>query len=212
MLNTCNVLFVLLQFAKSWIDVLNFENAVADLVANVLHIWQHTWRWQCSNRTAAVTIMWKKEDANKMSTKSNRNMNDIMSQVDWKTLFLMVCLNLVLSQEIRKFDLNSSSLILRSLTVSIGMKIVKTHSVSPLFISFGTSSHQIQVTVVWALFEFPKFWPSESVAQFAHCLTLTVLVSTIDAQWEGMGDVGLVRYEPALIPPCLTIRVLSYSN
>ena len=43
-------------------------------------------------------------------------------------------------------------------------------------------------------------------------LTLKVLVATIDAQWEGMGDVGLVRYEPALLPPCPTIRVLSYSS
>ena len=43
-------------------------------------------------------------------------------------------------------------------------------------------------------------------------LTLTVLVTTIDAQWEGMGDVASVRYEPALLPPCPTIRVLSYSN
>ena len=43
-------------------------------------------------------------------------------------------------------------------------------------------------------------------------LTLTVLVATIDAQWEGMGDVGLARYEPALLPPSPTIRVLSYSN
>ena len=37
-------------------------------------------------------------------------------------------------------------------------------------------------------------------------LTLTVLVTTIDAQWEGMGDVGSARYEPALLPPCPTIR------
>ena len=43
-------------------------------------------------------------------------------------------------------------------------------------------------------------------------LTLKVLVATIDAQWEWMGDVGSVRYEPALLPPCPTIRVLSYSN
>ena len=43
-------------------------------------------------------------------------------------------------------------------------------------------------------------------------LPLTVLVATIDAQWEGMGDVGSARYEPALLPPCPTIRVLSYSN
>ena len=33
-------------------------------------------------------------------------------------------------------------------------------------------------------------------------LTLKVLVMTIDAQWEGMGDVGSARYEPALLPPC----------
>ena len=39
-------------------------------------------------------------------------------------------------------------------------------------------------------------------------LTLKVLVATIDAQWEGIGDVGLARYEPALRPPCPTIRVL----
>ena len=37
-------------------------------------------------------------------------------------------------------------------------------------------------------------------------LTLKVLVTTIDAQWEGMGDVGSARYEPALLPPCPTIR------
>ena len=46
----------------------------------------------------------------------------------------------------------------------------------------------------------------------AKKITLKVLVATIDAQWEGMGDVGSVRYEPALLPPCPTIRVLSYSN
>ena len=46
----------------------------------------------------------------------------------------------------------------------------------------------------------------------ALLLTLTVLVATIDAQWEGMGDVGSARYKPALLPPCPTIRVLSYSS
>ena len=45
-----------------------------------------------------------------------------------------------------------------------------------------------------------------------HKLTLKVLVVTIDAQWEGKGDVGSARYELALLPPCPTIRVLSYSN
>ena len=38
-------------------------------------------------------------------------------------------------------------------------------------------------------------------------LTLEVLVATNDAQWEGMGDVGSARYEPALLPPCPIIRV-----
>ena len=43
-------------------------------------------------------------------------------------------------------------------------------------------------------------------------LTLEVLVVTIDAQLEGMGDVGSARYEPAPLPPCPTIRILSYCN
>ena len=43
-------------------------------------------------------------------------------------------------------------------------------------------------------------------------LSLKVLVVTTNAQWEGMGDVGLAKYELALLPPCPTIRVLSYSN
>ena len=51
----------------------------------------------------------------------------------------------------------------------------------------------------------------------SHCqphyvLTLKVLVTTIDALWEGIVDVGSARYEPALLPPCPTIMVLSYSN
>ena len=43
-------------------------------------------------------------------------------------------------------------------------------------------------------------------------LTFTVLATTIDAKWERMEDVGSARYEPALLPPCPTVRVLSYSN
>ena len=44
-------------------------------------------------------------------------------------------------------------------------------------------------------------------------ITLKVLVMTIDAQWEGVGDVGSARYELALLPSCPTIyKVLSYSN
>ena len=38
-------------------------------------------------------------------------------------------------------------------------------------------------------------------------LTLTVLVTTIDAQWERMGDVRSARYEPALLPPCPSFKL-----
>ena len=53
---------------------------------------------------------------------------------------------------------------------------------------------------------------SQLYVSFRFILTLKVLVTTIDAQWEGMGDVGSARYEPALLPPCPTIRGLSYRN
>ena len=55
-------------------------------------------------------------------------------------------------------------------------------------------------------FHYPKG------SQEQKALTLKVLITTVDAQWEGMGDVGSARYELALLPPCPTIRVLSYSN
>ena len=42
--------------------------------------------------------------------------------------------------------------------------------------------------------ETPCVWGKDII------LTLKVLVATIDAQWEGMGDVGSARYEPALLP------------
>ena len=35
-------------------------------------------------------------------------------------------------------------------------------------------------------------------SQVSCMLTLKVLVATIDAQWEGMGDVGSARYEPGV--------------
>ena len=43
-------------------------------------------------------------------------------------------------------------------------------------------------------------------------VTITSAQHPITAQWEGMGDVGSVRYESALLPPCPTISALSYSN
>ena len=33
-----------------------------------------------------------------------------------------------------------------------------------------------------------------------------------ECKCEGMGEVGSARYEPALLPPCPSIRILSYSS
>ena len=42
--------------------------------------------------------------------------------------------------------------------------------------------------------------------------TATLWNRIMTAQCEGMGEVGSARYEPALLPPCPSIRVSSYSN
>ena len=42
--------------------------------------------------------------------------------------------------------------------------------------------------------------------------TATLWNRIMTAQCEGMGGVGSARYEPALLPPCPSIRVLSYSS
>ena len=42
--------------------------------------------------------------------------------------------------------------------------------------------------------------------------TATLWNRIMTAQCEGMGEVGSARYEPALLRPCPSIRVLSYSN
>ena len=46
-------------------------------------------------------------------------------------------------------------------------------------------------------------WPEQEITMcrnMRNALTLKVLVMTIDAQWEGMGDVGSARYKPATSP------------
>ena len=45
--------------------------------------------------------------------------------------------------------------------------------------------------------------------QLMHCDTLK---QDNDSTVRGDGEVGSARYEPALHPPCLSIRILSYSN
>ena len=50
------------------------------------------------------------------------------------------------------------------------------------------------------------------VPDTANWCTATRWNKIMTAQCEGMGEVGSARYEPALLPPCPSIRVLSYSN
>ena len=52
---------------------------------------------------------------------------------------------------------------------------------------------------------------SYSVSHDNWC-TATLWNRIMTAQCEGMGEVGSARYEPALLPSCPSIRVLSYSN
>ena len=49
-------------------------------------------------------------------------------------------------------------------------------------------------------------------ASHDYWCTATLSNRVMTAQCEGMGEVVSVRYEPALLPPCPSIRVLSYSN
>ena len=42
--------------------------------------------------------------------------------------------------------------------------------------------------------------------------SMSQIATIMTAQCEGMGEVGSARYEPALLPPCPSIRALCYSN
>ena len=79
---------------------------------------------------------------------------------------------------------------------------------------YSTSTQRLVGTCLAGYIAYGQVLERIHITHSSHIvmLTLTVLVATVDAQWEGMGDVGSARYEPALLPPCPTIRVLSYSN
>ena len=64
--------------------------------------------------------------------------------------------------------------------------------------------------ITWVLVQMSTF-NSYSASRDSWC-TATLWNRIMTAQCEGMGEVGSVRYEPALLPPCPSIRVLSYSN
>ena len=69
------------------------------------------------------------------------------------------------------------------------------------------SQNTLECTCIMKLCHAWYDWQLTMRCLWPGALTLKVLVMTIDAQWEGMGDVGSARYEPALLPPCPTIRV-----
>ena len=49
-------------------------------------------------------------------------------------------------------------------------------------------------------------------ANYDNWCTATLWNRIMTVQCEGMGEVGSARYEPTLLPPCPSIRALSYSN
>ena len=49
-------------------------------------------------------------------------------------------------------------------------------------------------------------------ASHSNWCTATLWNRIMTVQCEGMGEVGSARYEPALLPPCPSIRALSYRN
>ena len=80
---------------------------------------------------------------------------------------------------------------------------------TPRSFSLGEATAAAQALMYFQLLLSSQLWYKVSfrflllsllLGPLSFTLTLTVLVTTIDAQWEGMGDVGSARYEPALLP------------
>ena len=84
-------------------------------------------------------------------------------------------------------------------------------------------SHAIHLYDVWMILWMKKllwcwtiflllFKINSYSASHNNWCTETRWNRVITAQCEGMGEVGSARYEPALLPPCPSIRALCYSN
>ena len=58
---------------------------------------------------------------------------------------------------------------------------------------------------------YHRTFNSYSASHDSWCTTI-LWNRIMTAQCEGMGEVGSARYEPALLPPCPSIRALCYSN
>ena len=102
------------------------------------------------------------------------------------------------------------------------MHSVFLHSDPSICNLFSSYRNCVCITVYIYIYIYMSMFSSNVFRNFCRCvlfkllstlfLTLKVLIVTIDAQWEGLGDIGSARYEPALLPPRPTIRVLTYSN
>ena len=60
--------------------------------------------------------------------------------------------------------------------------------------------------------ELNQIWVNSYSASHDNWCTTTLRNRIMTTQCEGIGEVGLARYEPALLLPCPSIKVLSYSN
>ena len=77
----------------------------------------------------------------------------------------------------------------------------------------NTSVLFCEIHLLWSVFLHiaVSLGNSYSASRDNWC-TSTLWNRIMAAQCEGMGEVGSARYEPALLPPCPSTRVLSYSN
>ena len=67
--------------------------------------------------------------------------------------------------------------------------------------------------IIMTIFSSSSFLDNPTkVATISILLTLTVLVTTIDAQWEGMGDVGVGEVRAGTTSPMPNHNGLSYSH
>ena len=81
--------------------------------------------------------------------------------------------------------------------------------------TWGATLTRLQRTQQFTEAAIQSFWViklnSYSASHDNWC-TATLWNRIMTVQCEGMGEVGSARYEPALLPPCPSIRALSYSN
>ena len=85
--------------------------------------------------------------------------------------------------------------------------------VPPVFHILNTLSDcSVDLTCSLCIKGMSSYHVNSYSASHDNWCTVTLWNRIMTAQCEGMGEVGSARYEPALLPPCPSIRVLSYSN